>query len=59
MSYADTTVWTYDKTKQLASTVKNRAQLKSASQSAYSSALKNGWLDEFFPEKYNTYKGKR
>ena len=59
MGYADTTIWKYDKVKELAATCKNRSELKSKSQSAYWSALKNGWLEEFFPVKYNTYKNKR
>lgn len=55
----DSTVWTFEKTRKLASTVKSRSELKKISQSAYHSALKNGWLDQLFPEKYNTYRGKR
>ena len=45
----DSTIWTYDKIKELASTVNSRAQLKYKNCTAYQNARTNKWLDEFFP----------
>jgi hypothetical protein len=44
------TLWTYETIKNLAQGLKTRSELKSANHTAYITALKNGWLDEFFPK---------
>lgn len=43
-------IWTYEKTKSEAEKYTSRSEFKTRSGSAYSSALKNKWLDEFFPK---------
>jgi hypothetical protein len=45
-------VWTYDKTKEFAKQFNSRAEMKYASISAYDRARTQGWLDEFFPNKF-------
>lgn len=43
-------VWTYEKTKQEAQKYTGRSKFCKGNGSAYSAALKNKWLDEFFPK---------
>lgn len=43
-------IWTHDKTKSEAQKYTKRSDFKTGSGSAYSAALKNKWLDEFFPK---------
>jgi hypothetical protein len=52
MTPVDRTVWTYDKTKEFAKQFNSRAEMKYASISAYDRARTQGWLDEFFPNKF-------
>lgn len=42
--------WTYEKTKQEAQKYTGRSKFCEGNGSAYSAALKNKWLDEFFPK---------
>lgn len=42
--------WTHEATKAEASKYNSRSEFKTKSGSAYSAALKNKWLDEFFPK---------
>jgi hypothetical protein len=46
----DTTKWVYDKTKEEASKYNTRSEFKFGNQSAYNSAIRNEWMDEFFPK---------
>lgn len=43
--------WTYEECKKIALQCKNKEAMKRINQSAYQSARKNGWLDEFFVSK--------
>lgn len=42
--------WTYETTKTEASNYSSRNEFRKASSGAYTAALKNKWLDEFFPK---------
>jgi hypothetical protein len=46
----DSTKWNYDKTREEALKYETRNQFRVGNQSAYRSAIKNKWIDEFFPK---------
>ena len=46
----DSTKWNYDKTREEALKYETRSQFRVGNQSAYRSAIKNKWIDEFFPK---------
>ena len=43
--------WTYEKCKEEAKKYKNRSEFKMKNGSAYNAALKQHWLNTFFPKK--------
>jgi hypothetical protein len=43
--------WTKEKVREVALKCKNRSEFSKVQSSAYNVALRNGWLDEFFPLK--------
>ena len=48
-SLGATIKWTHDRCKEEAAKYRNRTELRKKNQSAYNSAYRNGWLDEFYP----------
>jgi hypothetical protein len=59
MTPVNTTIWDYDRSKELANNYKTRSQFKSANFQAWWNSLQNGWLDEFFPVKLKNQFDKR
>jgi hypothetical protein len=43
-------IWDYEKTKEEATKYGTRSEFRFGNQSAYNSAIKNKWIDEFFPK---------